>query len=282
MNSRGVIDKLKNIRDKNNVEVNILLKNYVFDRFVVRLSKSKYKDNFILKGGYYLSTLFGIENRSTMDIDASIKNTNFSEYNILLMIKEIINIDAMDNVKFTYQDVGTIRDDDEYGGYRITLLFELDSIRETLKIDVATGDPITPKEIKYKFKPILSEEYISVWTYNIETVLAEKLEAIFSKLGKSSRMKDYYDIYLIYNKDFDRVNKEHLRKAVKNTFARRNFNPIFWEDMKILKDNEILQIRWHAYRKENKYAKDIEYNEVIRCLEGIIMYLDEKVLLETF
>ena len=130
MNSMQVRDKLRNIANQRNIDFNILLKFFVFDRFVVRLSNSRYKDNFIIKGGFLISTLFGLENRSTMDIDSSITKTEFSEYNVLKMIREIVNIDLNDSIKFSIKNVESIRDEDEYGGFRINLMFEFECIRD--------------------------------------------------------------------------------------------------------------------------------------------------------
>lgn len=153
----------------------------MYDRFIERLSVSKYKDNFILKSGFYLSTLFGVENRTTMDIDTTFRNANFNEETIVKMIKE----------KF--------------------------------HIDIATGDPITPKEINYKYEPIVGDRYVKLWVYNTETVLAEKLETILSRVELNGRMRDFYDIYLIYTKDWSNINLENFIKAIKKNFYKREY-----------------------------------------------------------
>ena len=171
MNSMQVKDKLKNISKKKNIPFNMALKFYIFDRFLVRLASSKYKDNFILKGGFVLSSWFGIENRSTMDIDSMVTNVDFTEENILKMIDEIISINI--------DDSGLIREDDEYGGYRLYLLFSFDTIKEKLILDIATGDKITPTAIHYKHKVMLENNYVNLWSYNIETVIAEKIRNNF-------------------------------------------------------------------------------------------------------
>ena len=151
MNSMQIKSKLKNISKEKNIDFNTLLRLYMYDRFIERLSISKYKDNFILKGGFYLSTFFGIENRNTMDIDTAFKNADFTEENVVKMIKEIISIDISDNAKINFLGMEEIRDEDEYGGFRINLMVELYEIKEKFHIDIATGDPITPKEISYKY-----------------------------------------------------------------------------------------------------------------------------------
>ena len=151
MNSMQLKDRLKNISKEKHVDFNTLLRLYMYDRFIERLSKSKYRDNFILKGGFYLSALFGIENRTTMDIDAAIRKTNFDKETIIKMIKEIIIIEVHDNAKLSYFGIESIRDEDEYGGFRVDIEVEIENVKEKFHIDIATGDPITPKEIRYKY-----------------------------------------------------------------------------------------------------------------------------------
>lgn len=162
MISRQIKDKLKNIARSKDISFNILLRIYMYERFIERLAFSKYKDNFILKGGFYLSTLFGVESRITMDIDTAFKNANFDEATIVKMIQEISSIDIGDGASIVFLGISNIRDEDEYGGFRVDLQVEIDKIKERFHIDIATGDPITPKEIIYKYKPILSNVYLNL------------------------------------------------------------------------------------------------------------------------
>lgn len=206
MNSMQLKAKLRNVAKEKNMNFNSLLRLYMYDRFLERLSKSKYRDNFVLKCGFYLSTLFGIENRATVDIDTSFRNANFDEETIINMIKEIISIDISDNANIDYVGIAPIRDEDEYGGFRVSLIVNYDEMHESIHIDIATGDPITPKEIRYKYLPLLGDYYIDLHAYNIETILAEKIETMLSRLELNSRAKDFYDIYLIYTKDWKNIN----------------------------------------------------------------------------
>lgn len=222
MNSMQLKDKLKNIFKEKNVDFNTILRLYMYDRFIERLSVSKYKDNFILKGGFYLSILFGVENRTTMDIDTAFKNANFNEETIVKMIKEIVSIEIDDNAKLSYLGISPIRYEDEYGGFRVDIQIEVYNIKEKFHIDIATGDPITPKEINYKYKPILGDTYVKLWAYNIETVLAEKIETILSRVELNGRMRDFYDIYLICTKDWSNIYLEHFRKTIGKTFLKEN------------------------------------------------------------
>ncbi|HOO67924.1 MAG TPA: nucleotidyl transferase AbiEii/AbiGii toxin family protein [Bacilli bacterium] len=270
MNSMQVKDKIRNIANKKNVDFNSVFRLYMYDRFIERLSASKYKDNFILKGGFYLSSLFGIENRSTMDIDTAISKTIFSEDNIRKMLETIIKINLNDNAILELVKIGTIREEDEYGGYRATINVKIENIRELFQIDIATGDPITPKAITYKYLPTLGDKYINLWAYNIETVLAEKLETILTRATGSSRIRDYYDIYLIYKMGWDNVNKDHFKKAVQNTFKKRKFNKDIEETINIIKNSVVLKERWASYSKRYKYAKDISFDDTLKSIEDII------------
>ena len=268
--AQAVKDKLKNISKDKNVDFNSVMRFYMYDRFIERLSKSKYKDNFILKGGFYLSKLFGLDNRSTMDIDTAIRKTKFTEENIIKMITKIINIDIDDNVKFEIEKIEPIRDEDEYGGLRITINFMLENMKDSFHIDIATGDPIYPCPDDYKYESLIENEVYKVWSYNLETVLAEKIETILGKLEVSSRMKDYYDIYLIHKFKFNKINKTKFRGAVEKTFKKRNFNADLIASLKVVKDSKILKDKWVSYSRKNSYAKNIEFDETIKCLEDFL------------
>lgn len=270
---QAVKDKLKVIAKEKNMEFNSVMRFYMYDRFIDRLSRSKYKDNFILKGGFYLSTLFGIDNRSTVDIDTAITKTQFTYENIIKMIEEIIKIDADDNVILSIEKTGPIRDDDEYGGLRITLRFRLEEYNDSFHIDVATGDPIYPGPNDYGYKSLIGNEKYNVWAYSIVTVLAEKIETIFSKLETSSRMKDYYDIYLIYNNEFKKLNKDNFRKAAEKTFNKRNFDGDLEKYLDIVKNSEKLHMYWNAYARKNKFVGDVSFEDTIKCLESFVEIL---------
>lgn len=271
--SQAVKDKLKNISKEKNVDFNSIMRFYMYDRFVERLSKSKYKDNFVLKGGFYLSRLFGIDNRSTMDIDTAIRKTNLTEENIIKMITEIIKVDVDDNVKFKVEKIEPIRTEDKYHGLRITINFNLENIRDKFHVDIATGDPIYPEPADFKYESIIGNEIYKVWSYNLETVLAEKIETILSKLETSSRMKDYYDIYLIHKFQFNKINKTKFRGAVEKTFENREFNADLITNLNIIKESRILRTKWLRYARKNNYARDLNFEETIKCLEDFIEIL---------
>lgn len=271
--AQAVKDKLRNISNEKNINFNAVLKFYMYDRFIERLSKSKYRDNIVLKGGFYLSSLFGIENRSTIDIDAAIRKAKFTEDNLLKMITEIINVDVDDNVVFKINETSSIRDEDEYGGLRVTIDFQLENVKDKFHIDMATGDPIYPRPDSYNYKSLIEKKTYQVWTYTTETVLAEKLETILNKLDTSSRMKDYYDIYLIYKFKFAELNKENFMMAVKKTFEKRKFQGNLIGSLNVIKQSSILKEKWSNYARKNNYAKEIEFEEILAFLEEFINIL---------
>lgn len=271
--AQAVKDKLRNISNEKNINFNAVLKFYMYDRFIERLSKSKYRDNIVLKGGFYLSSLFGIENRSTIDIDAAIRKAEFTEDNLLKMITEIINVDVDDNVVFKINETSSIRDEDEYGGLRVTIDFQLENVKDKFHIDMATGDPIYPRPDSYNYKSLIEKKTYQVWTYTTETVLAEKLETILNKLDTSSRMKDYYDIYLIYKFKFAELNKENFMMAVKKTFEKRKFQGNLIGSFNVIKQSSILKEKWSNYARKNNYAREIEFEEILAFLEEFINIL---------
>lgn len=273
-NAQSVKDKLKTIAKQRNVDFNLVMRFYMYDRFMERLVTSKYKNNFILKGGFYLSKLFGIDNRNTIDIDIAIQNTELDKENIKNIINEILNIDTNDNVIFLLEEITPIREEDEYGGLRVTVIFKLDNIKDKFHIDIATGDPIYPGPKYYNYQTLINNKEYKVLTYSIETILAEKIETILSKLEKSSRMKDYYDIYMIYKFEFERINKNNLKIAIEKTFKKRDFNQNPIKNIEIIKSSEILKMKWKSYTLKNKYAKNIDFNETIKCLEQFIKIID--------
>lgn len=270
MNKQQLTDKLRNESTKRNVDFNTLRRLYMYDRFIERLSLSKYNDNFVLKGGFYLSTLYGVESRSTMDIDTAFRNANFDKDTITEMINSIIFIDINDDAIVKLVKIDDIRDEDEYGGFRVSLEVNIDGSKESFHIDIATGDPITPKSIKFKYRPTLSENFINVNAYNIETVLAEKIETVLSRAEANSRMRDFYDIYLIYTRDWDNINKDHFIKAIENTFKDREFKGDIQETFEIIKESSILENKWNQYSRRNEYCKSLKYKELIKIIDIII------------
>lgn len=270
MNNMQLKSKLKNISNKKKTNFNTILRNYMYERFIERLANSNYKDNFIFKGGFYLSTIFGVDLRNTMDIDLSIKNEKLSEENILKIFNEIINIATEDNAKIVINKIEPIKEENEYGGFRVKITVYIENIKETFSIDITTGDKITPKEILFKYKTLLDYQLINLKSYNLETILAEKVETILSRGELNSRAKDFYDVYLIYNIAKEKLNNTTLRNAIKATFENREFNGDIGAIIEIIKNSEILKTRWNAYSKTNVFSKEIKYESIMKCLDSIL------------
>ena len=262
--------KIRNLARKKDMSAQVVLQNYMFERFLERLSKSAYKDKFILKGGMLIAALVGIDNRATMDMDATIKNYPIDSDSITKAIKEICNISIDDDVTFTFNSVDAIRDDDAYGGYRVGIVSEYDTIITPMQIDITTGDAITPKEVLYLFKMIFEEGNIGVWAYNIETVLAEKVETILRRGELNTRPRDFYDVYILTKtQSFDLL---VFKEALKSTAAHRETSHIFNDISKRIdeiENSQILKKRWNKYTKDYRYAEDIEYDNVIDVLRKL-------------
>lgn len=269
MNSK-LKSELMDISLKNKVEFNIVLKNYIFDRFVIRISKSKYKDKIIIKGGYLISLVYGLEKRTTIDIDTLLKNLEVNEENIILLVEDIIRIDIDDNIKFKIMKIEEIKEFDSYLGFRVSLEYLFENLKDIIKLDFATGDIVTPKEIEHVYKPMLYNDDISILTYNKETILAEKIETVLRRLGSNSRMKDFYDIHLIYSNDFKNLDKKVLSDALIHTFNNRDYTDSVELGLKILERNTMLINRWKSYQVRNDFAKNISYNDIVKCIENIL------------
>ena len=195
--ARQLKDLIRNLSKKNAADAQILMRNYMMERFLERISLSSYRDKFILKGGMLVAAMVGLDARSTMDLDATVKGANLSVEDVENMMAEIIAVPIDDGVTFQVKSISEIMDEAEYPGIRVTITTLFDGVRTPLKIDISTGDAITPKEVRYSFKLMLEDRSIDVWAYNLETVLAEKLETIITRTTTNTRMRDFYDIAIL-------------------------------------------------------------------------------------
>mgnify|MGYP004570526027 FL=1 len=267
-NAKSLMDKSRNIAVKNNITINEVLQNYMFERILERLSVSKYKNNFILKGGLLLSSIMGIDTRTTMDMDTCIKGIDLTDEQLYEVLQEILNIDINDGVKFEIRNSQPIREDDDYGGLKYNLLAIFDNLRVNLSIDIATGDLITPREIEYDYKMMFEDRSLKIMTYNIESIIAEKFQTVISRGILNSRMKDYYDLYyLITYKEFS---KENLKNAIIKTFNKRdtdikNINKVIDE----IEKSEFVKELWTSYSEKYQYAKGIEFEKVLGSIREI-------------
>ena len=240
----------------------------MFERILERLSVSKYKNNFILKGGLLLSSIMGIDTRTTMDMDTCIKWINLTDDELYEVLQEILNIDVKDNVSFEINNSKPIREEDTYGGLRYNIVAKFDNIKVNLSIDIATGDLITPREIEYDYKMMFEDRSLTIMTYNIESIIAEKFQTVISRGILNSRMKDYYDLYyLMKYKDFS---KQNLKIAIEKTFCKRNTD---MQDIgKVISEiekSEFVKDLWTSYSQKYQYAKNIKFEEIISSIYEI-------------
>lgn len=273
--AKSLMDKSKNIATKNNITTNEVLQNYMFERVLERLAISKYKNNFILKGGLLLSSIMGIDTRTTMDMDTCIKGLEVTEEQIYKILQEILNIDIGDNIKFQIRNLEPIKEEDDYAGIKYNILAIFENIRVNLSIDIATGDIITPREIEYEYKMMFEDRSLKIMTYNIETIIAEKFQTVISRNVLNSRMKDYYDIYyLLAYKEFS---EENLKIAIVKTFEKRQTDINTVEEVihKISKSNFVNDL-WKNYSKKHYYSSKIRFEEVMKTMCKICTIISEK------
>ena len=265
--------KIRNYAKSNNIAAQVVLQNYMFECFLTRLSVSEYNDKFVVKGGMLIAAIVGLDTRSTMDLDTTLRNLPLTEEKILSAVNAICEIDMKDEVVFEVKSIEPIRKDDIYGGYCIRLDAVYDTIVTPLSIDVSTGDVITPDAVRYEFSGIFDENTrISLWGYNIETVIAEKVETILRRGVFSIRPRDYYDVYILGTTQ--KYDKEIYKKALKATASHRGSAEQISDVEGILKQisgSDDLKDMWRKYRKKFSYARDISYDNVMEILKRMVL-----------
>jgi len=264
--------KIRNIAKQKNIPAQVILQNYMFERLLIRLSVSEYKEKFVLKGGMLVAAIVGLDNRATMDLDTTIKSLPLTPEAITNALHCICAIQTDDDVTFEIGTVTPIRDDDIYGGYRVMLNAKYDTIVTPLSIDISTGDVITPNPIEYAFSEIFDDEkYYRLWAYNIETVMAEKVETILRRGVFNTRPRDFYDAYILTTtQNFD---KAVFVEALKATAAHRGTTEQIADIPTIMKNiEESVELRtmWDKYRKQFAYAEHIEYEKILMLLNELV------------
>ena len=274
-NAMSLKAKINNIAKKEKVLPQAIMQTYMLERLLERISISEYKDNFILKGGMLISSIIGIDNRSTMDMDTTIKGFKLDKENLKNILQEIIKIDIGDNIKFKIISIENIREDDDYGGLRVHLQASFDEMPIDLKIDVTTGDKITYKEINYKYNLILEKRSIEIWTYNVETIIAEKYESIIKRSILNTRIRDFYDLYMLTHLDKKNVKSKMLTLAIRETSKHRgtfdiiNDKNIVEDVINSIQNDNFLKEQWNKYQRSYEYAKDIKYEQLIDSIIAI-------------
>ena len=268
--------RIKSVAKQNNADARTLMRIYMTERFLERLAQSEYRDNFIIKGGILVTAMIGVAHRSTMDIDTSMKNLNLSAEDALRVVNQVKDIDLDDGVSFDVKDVSNIMDEMEYPGIRVTMNANVGRLITPLKIDISTGDVITPRAIEFNYDLLLEDRSISLWSYNLETILAEKLQTVLARGILNTRMRDFYDIRMLLDTYEDKVNKVVLKDAFAATCNKRGTDHLqeqAEEIIKIIEADEQLQVLWRAYQKKYSYAAEIDYASVINGVRKLMNWI---------
>ncbi len=258
--------KIKNKAGSNSDKSQIILRIYLMERFLERISLSQYRDNFVLKGGLLVSSLVGVDMRSTMDVDTTVKSLPLNKLSAQKILEEIIAIKLEDGVAFRITKVQDIMEGHEYGGIRFMMECMIDKLKQIIKIDISTGDEITPRAIAYSLPLIIEDRTINLWAYNLETLLAEKLETVMVRAEANTRMRDFYDIHVLLEQDTVNIDRDTMKSAFYATCKRReSTEQIVTIDDVINKiaDDEVMKQQWNNYRKTNYYVGALEWDDVI-------------------
>lgn len=265
-------DLIRNLSKKKSADAQILMRNYMMERFLERMSVSQYQDKFILKGGMLVAAMVGLDARATMDIDATIKGVDVNVEAVERIVSDIVFVPLEDGVTFRIKQITEIMDEADYPGVRVSMETEFDGVRTPLKIDISTGDVITPREIQYSFKLMLEERSIDVWAYNLETVLAEKLETVISRNITNTRMRDFYDIHILLKLYGNTLDAQVLHDALQATAKKRGTERYLSDAADIfneVQNDSSMQKLWNAYQKKFSYAEDISWDMVMESIKEL-------------
>ena len=269
--------KIKNKAGGSSEKSQIILRIYLMERLLERVSLSKYRDNFVLKGGLLVSSLVGVDMRSTMDVDTTVKSLPMNKKSVQKILEEIMAIEVEDGVSFRISKVQDIMEGHEYEGLRFMIECSMDRLKQTIKIDISTGDEITPGAIEYKLPLIIEDRSIDLWAYNLETILAEKLETLMVRGEANTRMRDFYDIHVLIQQDTVTVDRDTLKAAFyatcKNRGSTEQIGTINDVITKIAGD-ETMKQQWDNYRKTNYYVGTLEWDDVIGSAEKLRIMIE--------
>ena len=270
--ARQLKDLIRNLSREKSADAQLLMRNYMMERFLERISLSDYRDKFILKGGMLVAAMVGLDARSTMDLDATVKGANVNVEDIENLISAIVSVPIDDGVKFQLKSISEIMDEAEYPGIRVSMTTTFDGVVTPLKIDISTGDAITPREVRYSFKLMLEDRSIDIWAYNLETVLAEKLETIITRTTTNTRMRDFYDIYILDQLHGNTLNRQTLYDALLATAKKRGTERHLAEAVDVLNEVEsshVMQKLWESYRRKFSYAADLEWSIIMGAVRSL-------------
>ena len=271
-NANSFKAKIKNISKAKGIPAQQVQQHYLIEQVLKLISTSSYRDSFIVKGGYLIGQMIGLDKRTTMDLDVTLKGTEMSRENLIHIFEEIL-CSKTDGFSFSVDKLEPIRQDDEYGGFSLKLNATFDTLKEVVFIDITTGDKITPREITYSMTSIFTNESIKIWTYNLETVLAEKLETIISRGLASTRPRDRYDLFTLYKLRKEEINLEVLKNALENTAEKRKSKDTIynWEEqVRGIDISDYQKELWIRYQRQFKYAKDISFDNSVQVIREIM------------
>lgn len=271
-NAMSLKARIRNIAKQKSIPAQVILQNYMFERLLVRLSASSYREKFVLKGGMLVAAIVGLDNRATMDMDTTLKNLPLTPEAIRSVLNDICAISFDDGVTFEVGTISPIREDDIYGGYRVMLNARFDTLLTPLSIDISTGDAITPHAVRYSFAEIFDDNRsYEVWAYNVETVLAEKVETILRRGVFNTRPRDFYDAYILSTtQEFDRaVFADALRATADHRGTAKQIAdvPLIFRN---IEESSELRTMWEKYRKQFAYAANIEYSMIMDVLRRLV------------
>lgn len=270
MQLKAIIKKMA--KDKK-ISAQLVLQNYMLERLLERVSLSRFRNHFILKGGFLIAAMVGLDTRATMDMDATIKGYPVDEKTIRAMFEEICTIEIPDDITFTVRSIAEIREGDEYTGYRVALTADIPPMAVPLKLDITTGDKITPKEIEYSFKLLMGDRSISILAYNLETILAEKLETVVSRGDQNTRPRDYYDIYVLLKLRSQDITMADLVSAVAATCQKRGTTEVMKNYSNIMdqvSSSPVMNEQWRKYQAEFSYAADVAFQETCAAVQTVM------------
>lgn len=272
MNKAKLTALCHKISKQTGLTFNSVMTYYFLEIILKKLSQSSYADHYIFKGGFLLSNVIGVESRSTVDIDFLFHKQTLSEENVQQQLEEILT-ESKDDIQFSIQSISSIKESDNYGGYRATILCQLENIKQIIHLDIATGDIVTPHPVSYAYKAIFNDESFSIIAYTIETILAEKLQTIYSRNFLNSRSKDFYDVYILSKLKKNDIDFRQLNVACQRTFSFRetelDYNEIV-QLMESFKTDPIQQQQWQNYSNKYSYTKGISFSEILDEIVNLV------------
>lgn len=266
-------DRVANMSGGDSTKAQTLIRKYMMERFLARIEKSRYRNNFILKGGMLVAAIVGVEYRSTMDIDTTVRQITLNKEEANKTIEEILSVDLDDGLSYEIKKSEEIMEEHDYSGIRFTLAVTMDKLRDTIKLDISTGDQITPSAVVFSYPAMFDGEKISIWSYNIETLLAEKIETVLARATLNTRMRDFYDIHILWQEHRDGISVETLNRALVKVMIKRGTYELINDSLEIMQEiaeSDYMRDNWQRYVKNNYYVGDLKWEDVCQTVDSLI------------